>query len=90
MEKEQTSDVLLSDELVANTNQLILYNDDINSFDHVISSLIEVCNLDHLAAEQCTLIAHLKGKCSIKEGTFTELKPFHQELSLRDLTVEIE
>lgn len=90
MEKEQIVPAIDFIEQIADAKQLVLYNDDVNSFDYVILSLIEVCNLDHLAAEQCTLIAHLKGKCGVKEGTFAELLPFQEELSRRDLTAEIE
>ncbi len=68
---------------------LILYNDDHNTFDHVIDSLIEVCQHDPVQAEQCTLIAHNKGKCSIKTGYMNDLKPIYYRLSQKDLTTEI-
>lgn len=90
MEKEQIVPEIDQNELKSDIQQLILYNDDVNSFDYVIISLIEVCGIEPLTAEQCTLIAHLKGKCSVKEGSFSQLLPFQKELSRRELTVEIE
>ena len=54
---------------------LIVYNDDYNTFDHVIDTLITVCGHDVVQAEQCTHLIHFKGKCAVKKGTFEELKP---------------
>lgn len=69
--------------------ELILFNDDVNTFDHVIETLIEVCGHDHLQAEQCAWIAHFNGKCSVMNGTFESLKPIHDEMTQRELTVSI-
>lgn len=68
---------------------LVLFNDDHNTFDFVIKSLIEVCSHDPEQAEQCALITHLKGKCTINNGSWYELKPQHDQLSVRGLTVSI-
>ncbi len=68
---------------------LILFNDDVNSYDFVIDSLVEVCQHNRLQAEQCTLIAHHKGKCEVKSGGLTELKPMKDELIRRGLTATI-
>lgn len=68
---------------------LVLFNDDFNTFDWVIKSLIEVCDHEPEQAEQCALITHMKGKCPVKSGGFDELKPMKQELTNRELTVEI-
>ncbi len=70
--------------------KLILFNDDINTFDFVIETLIEVCGHDPYQAENCALIAHFKGKCAVKNGTSDELKPYYKEMILRKLTVEIQ
>lgn len=70
-------------------NELILFNDDINTFDHVIDSLIEVCKHTAEQAEQCAITAHLKGKCGIKQGEFTELILIHNELKGRGLLTEV-
>ena len=68
---------------------LILFNDDINSFDFVVKSLIEVCNHNPIQAEQCTFIAHHKGKCNIKNGTYSYLLPLKDQLDQRGLTSTI-
>lgn len=54
---------------------LVVFNDDINTFDHVTSTLIRVCKHSAEQAEQCTLIIHFKGKCTVKTGSFDELRP---------------
>ncbi len=54
---------------------LVVFNDDINTFDHVTSTLIKVCKHSPEQAEQCTWIIHYKGKCSVKTGSFDELRP---------------
>ncbi len=71
-------------------NKLVLYNDDVNTFDFVIETLIEVCGHDPHQAENCALIAHFKGKCAVKNGSFEDLKPCYDEMTLRRLTVEIQ
>lgn len=54
---------------------LMVFNDDFNTFDHVINTLIKVCRHTAEQAEQCAWIIHHKGKCSVKKGTFNDLKP---------------
>ena len=70
--------------------KLILFNDDVNTFDFVIETLIEVCGHNPHQAENCALIAHFKGKCSIKNGTLVDLKPYYKAMNLRQLIVEIQ
>lgn len=69
---------------------LVLYNDDVNTFDHVIDALVEVCNHTPEQAEQSALIAHYKGKCSVMEGVYSQLKPASDEMIRRELKVKIE
>jgi ATP-dependent Clp protease adaptor protein ClpS len=71
-------------------NSIVIYNDDVNTFDFVINSLIEVCEHNLIQAEQCTFIIHYKGKCEVKKGDFTELRPIRNELTKRGLTAVIE
>lgn len=73
---------------VAN-KQLILYNDDFNTFEYVIESLIKVCKHEPDQAIQCTYLVHYKGKCSVKNGTFEELEHMCISLLNRGLTAEI-
>ncbi|EKT4500843.1 ATP-dependent Clp protease adaptor protein ClpS [Flavobacterium psychrophilum] len=85
IEKTET-DVL---EYVAINNEIVLFNDDVNTFDHVINTLIRVCHHEELQAEQCALLVHYKGKCVVKTGTFDELKPQCSSLLEAGLSAEI-
>jgi ATP-dependent Clp protease adaptor protein ClpS len=69
---------------------LILHNDDVHSFDYVITSLIEVCNLEATQAEQCTYLVHYKGKCDVKKGAFEDLQPLREGLIERELNATID
>lgn len=69
---------------------LILYNDDHNTFQHVINVLMQYCQHNALQAEQCAMIVHNNGKCSVKRGTMEKLKPIHKIMGELDLTVDIE
>ena len=70
--------------------ELVLFNDDYNTFDFVIQTLMDVCEHEPCQAEQCTLIVHYKGKCGVKSGSYSELKPIYDEMLNRTLTVEIQ
>jgi ATP-dependent Clp protease adaptor protein ClpS len=70
-------------------HHLILFNDDVNSFDHVIHSLIEVCGHNEDQAEQCAIITHYKGRCNIMNGSTSELMPIKNMLNHRGLSAEI-
>ncbi|SFH82432.1 ATP-dependent Clp protease adaptor ClpS [Halpernia frigidisoli] len=71
-------------------NKLVVYNDDVNTFDYVISCLVEICGHTLEQAEQCTMLIHYKGKCRVKTGSLEKLLPMHQKLLSRSLTSEIE
>ena len=71
------------------TGSLILYNDNVNSFEWVIESLIEVCNHNVFQAEQCALLVHKTGKCNIKTGNKLELVSYRKELNKRGLKIKI-
>jgi ATP-dependent Clp protease adaptor protein ClpS len=90
-ELDVDTDVLLApDEVSVDQQQLIVYNDDFNTFDFVIESLIKVCKHDPVQAEQCTFLIHYKGKCSVKRGSYEELEPMCTALLERGITAEIE
>ncbi len=90
MVKEKSSPLKEYRELSEEEKELILFNDDFNTFDFVIETLIDVCNHEPLQAEQCTLVVHFKGKCAVKSGSYHELKPLYYEMTNRTLTVSIE
>ena len=71
-------------------NSLVLHNDDFNTFDFVIESLIEVCEHTTEQAEQCTYLVHYKGKCDVKSGSFDFLRPMRRALADRGLNATIE
>ncbi|MCC7050946.1 MAG: ATP-dependent Clp protease adaptor ClpS [Bacteroidia bacterium] len=68
---------------------LILFNDDFNTFDHVIECLMIYCDHDIIQAEQCAHIVHNNGKCAVKNGTFEKLMPIKEVLQENGLTVSI-
>ncbi len=72
-----------------NLNEIVLYNDDVNTFDHVINSLIFACEHTPEQAEQCSIIVHFKGKCTVKTGEFNDLKPRCSMLLEAGLSAEI-
>ncbi len=84
LEKEET--LVVEQE----TNQLVVYNDDTNTFDHVIDTLIEVCKHETHQAEQCTYIIHYRGKCSVKEGNFDELAKMRNKICQKGISAEVE
>lgn len=88
MQTEVLESELLKEKLT-NLYSLILYNDDFNTFDHVIDCLVSICKHDLIQAEQCTYLVHYAGKCEVKTGEFEKLKPMKSALELQNLTVEI-
>jgi ATP-dependent Clp protease adaptor protein ClpS len=86
---EKVQEEVLVEEAVGINNEIVLHNDDVNTFDHVIETLIRVCKHEALQAEQCALLVHYKGKCSVKTGTLEELKPQCSALLDAGLSAEI-
>ncbi len=76
-EEEELVEVV---EKTTDLNDLMVYNDDVNTFDHVISTLIKVCEHTDEQAEQCTLLIHYKGKCCVRKGDFSMLKPMQSAI----------
>lgn len=77
-------------ELEAKEKEIVVYNDDVNTFDYVIQLLIDICDHDPLQAEQCTLLIHYKGKCAVKTGTYEDLEPRCTRLLEAGLSAEIQ
>jgi ATP-dependent Clp protease adaptor protein ClpS len=86
----ELEEVVLEDVKEARVRDLVLYNDDVNTFDFVIEALIEVCEHDTIQAEQCTYIVHYNGKCTVKTGAYTKLKPMKDALIDRGLSAVID
>ena len=70
-------------------HEIVMFNDDVNTFDHVIETLIRVCKHTAEQAEQCALIVHYKGKCTVKTGSMDELVPQCLQLLEAGLSAEI-
>jgi len=78
-QEEELTDVLETTETIDQMD-LVVFNDDVNTFDHVIDTLIRVCKHSVEQAEQCTWIIHYRGKCAVKTGTFDFLKPMRDAI----------
>jgi len=86
---EKVLEEVLVEESVGFNNEIVLFNDDVNTFDHVIETLIRVCHHTAEQAEQCAILVHYKGKCTVKTGTLDELKPQCTQLLEAGLSAEI-
>ena len=78
--QEKEDFAVLVEVVTEDLKDLVVYNDDFNTFEHVINTLIKVCKHSSEQAEQCTWIIHYKGKCSVKKGTFDELRPMKDSI----------
>lgn len=76
-------------EMLTPKHEIILHNDDVNTFDFVIESLVSVCEHTLEQAEQCTVLVHYKGKCAVKTGEYDELKPKCSKLQELGLSAEL-
>jgi len=86
---EKVQEAVLVEEQVGLNNEIVLYNDDVNTFDHVIDTLIRVCQHTAEQAEQCAILVHYKGKCTVKTGSYDELKPQCTQLLEAGLSAEL-
>ena len=87
--KEKVRERVSVQEITAKNNEIIVYNDDVNTFDHVIETLMRVCEHTAEQAEQCSLIVHYNGKCTVKTGPIKKLKPQCTQLLEAGLSAEI-
>jgi ATP-dependent Clp protease adaptor protein ClpS len=87
--KEKVKGEVLVDTLEQSLNEIVLYNDDVNTFDHVIDTLIYACEHDPEQAEQCAILVHYKGRCTVKTGIYDELEPRCSMLIEAGLSAEI-
>lgn len=92
LENNETEVLEITEHVVKADNKraLIIHNDDYNTFDHVINTLIDVCKHNPIQAQQCTLIIHYNGKCEVKLGTLQELMPLRFAIQNRGISVTIE
>ncbi len=83
---EEKIEVLIDEQ---KNNEIVLFNDDVNTFDHVIDTLVHACEHTPIQAEQCAWIVHYKGKCTVKTGSYEELEPRCSLLLDAGLSAEI-
>ncbi len=86
-ESEQT--VFTADEVIVDEHNVVVYNDDVNTFEHVINTLIRVCKHTPEQAEQCTWLIHYKGKCAVKSGEFAQLVPVKEAICAAGIDAKI-
>ena len=86
----ETLEEVLVEEAIGVNNEIVLYNDDVNTFDHVIESLVKICDHTWEQAEQCAILVHYKGQCAVKTGSYDELKPYCSSLLDAGLSAEIQ
>ena len=89
MTKELTKEKTINLESILENHSIVLFNDDVNTFDHVINSLIKYCKHSNIQAEQCAHIVHYNGKCFVKTGNIAKLKPICSALLDSGLSAEI-
>lgn len=89
---QQTDPEVLTDTLVdvESPCSLIVWNDDVNTFDWVIETLIEVCGHSQEQAEQCAFLIHTKGQYAVKNGTYDTLKPMCDAITDRQINATVE
>ena len=86
----EVQEVVQGVEVLEDSHDLIVYNDEVNTFDFVIDVLVEVCGHTPEQAEQCTLLIHYKGKCAVKKGDFDQLASMRNTICQRGLSAEVE
>ena len=86
-ETQHHEDVL---EALETNYHLVVWNDDVNTFDWVIETLMEVCGHEREQAEQCALLIHFNGKCSVKTGEFNTLRPMCDAILDRGIQATVE
>jgi ATP-dependent Clp protease adaptor protein ClpS len=86
-DQEEDVDVLDS---IDQSCSLIVWNDEVNTFEWVIDALVEICNHTQEQAEQCAMIIHTHGKYAVKHGGYNELKPMCDAITERGIGATIE
>jgi ATP-dependent Clp protease adaptor protein ClpS len=73
-----------------NLARLVLHNDEVNSFDYVMETLVDICDHPMTQAEQCATITHYKGKCEVRSGSLSEMKELRYKLISRGLKASVD
>ena len=90
MIKEKKQSFLEESNETSEEYKLVLYNDEVNTFQHVINCLVEICRHNPIQAEQCAWLVHNKGKYAVKTGTFEEIKLMCEKMLVEGLSANVE
>ncbi len=85
----QIQEEVLQEIQLSTEHNLVVFNDDVNTFDHVIETLISVCEHSPIQAEQCTNIIHYNGKCTVKVGEFDYMKELRTQICDAGISAEV-
>lgn len=85
----QEDTLAIEQTITTDVYDLVVFNDDVNTFEHVIETLIDVCRHTPLQAEQCTLLIHHKGKCTVKTGEFDKMATMRNAICQRGISAEV-
>jgi ATP-dependent Clp protease adaptor protein ClpS len=72
------------------THKVVIYNDDVNSYDYITACLIRMCKHDPIQAEQCAVVAHNIGKCAVKSGNYLDMYELKSTFDDLDINCELE
>lgn len=86
---EQTEEQTCLIDIEEGGNELIVYNDDVHTFEYVINCLETICKLNRQQAVSCTNIIHYKGLCAVKHGIYDVLQPMCEALNRKELKAEV-
>lgn len=87
---EHEVEELVEETATSESHDLVVFNDEVNTFEHVINALVDVCEHSLQQAEQCTWIIHYNGKCAVKTGQFEKLVPMRNSICKRGISAEVE
>lgn len=90
MIKEKKHEQTDKENEIMEEHKLVLYNDEVNTFDHVINCLVEICRHNLQQAEQCAWLVHYKGKYAVKTGELEEMKLMCEKLCVEGLSANVE
>ncbi len=86
----QTQELLELEVVETLEKNIVVYNDDVNTFDHVIETFVKILKHNEHQAEQCAWIIHTKGKCKVKKGTYEDLEPLCTAILDQGISAEIQ
>jgi len=87
---EEVLELVSEDNGLGSNHSLVVHNDEVNTFDHVIQSLVDICDMNAIQAEQCSFIIHHKGKYAVRHGAKNKLNPMRVALTDRGIGATVD